>query len=62
LKHEGKRLLGSSRYSWEDDIKIELQEILWESVGWIHLAQDMDRCWAVLNMLMGSMNDREFID
>jgi len=25
---------------------------LWESVDWIHLAQDRDQWWALVNMIM----------
>jgi hypothetical protein len=39
-KSEGKRLLGRPRCRWEDDTKIEIKEIRWEDVDWIHLAQD----------------------
>jgi hypothetical protein len=39
-KPEGVRLLGRSKRRWEDNIKIYLREIGWESMDWIHLAQD----------------------
>jgi len=29
-KHDGKRPLGRPRYRWEDNIKMDLQEVLWE--------------------------------
>jgi hypothetical protein len=29
-----------SRRTWEDNIRMDLKEIVWEDVGWIHLAQD----------------------
>jgi len=29
-KHEGKRPLGRSRLRWENNIKMDLQEVLWE--------------------------------
>jgi hypothetical protein len=28
---------------WEDDIKIDLQEVRWRGMDWIELAQDRDR-------------------
>jgi hypothetical protein len=31
---------------------MDLREIGWECVDWIHLAQDMDQGWAVVNMVM----------
>jgi hypothetical protein len=42
-KPEGKRPLERSRYRWEDGIKMDLREIGWGGVEWIHLAQDRDR-------------------
>jgi hypothetical protein len=41
-KPEGKRL-GRPRCTWEDNIRMELRELRWEGVGWIHLAQDRDQ-------------------
>jgi len=42
-KPEGKGPLGRPRRKWEDDIRIDLREIGWEGVDWIHLAQDTDQ-------------------
>jgi hypothetical protein len=39
-KSEGKRQLGRLRSRWEDDIRMDLREIGWESVDWVHVAQD----------------------
>jgi hypothetical protein len=44
-KPEGKRSLERPRCRWEDGIKMDLTEIGWEGVEWIHLAQERDR-WA----------------
>jgi hypothetical protein len=38
-KHEGKRPLGRSRGRWEN-IKMDLQEVGWECMDWIDVAQD----------------------
>jgi hypothetical protein len=35
---EGKRPLGRSRHRWEDNIRMDLMEVGWEVVDWIHLA------------------------
>jgi hypothetical protein len=45
-----KRSLGRPR--WEDNIRIDLREIRWEDVDWIHLAQDRDQWWVVVNTVM----------
>jgi len=47
-KPEGKSPLGRPRRKWEDNIKMDLQELSWEGgMDWIDLAQDSDR-WRVL--------------
>jgi len=50
-KTEGKRQLGKSRCRWEDNIKMDLQEVGW-GMDWIDLAQDRDRWQAVVNAVM----------
>ena len=42
-KPEGKRPLGRPRHRWEDNIKMDLQEVGCRGVDWIDLAQDRDR-------------------
>jgi hypothetical protein len=42
-KPEGKRLQGRIRRRWEDNIKMDLQEVGCEDVDWIELAQDRER-------------------
>jgi hypothetical protein len=49
---EGKRPLERPRRRWEDGIKMDLREIGWEGVEWIHLAQDRDPWRAVVNSMM----------
>jgi hypothetical protein len=44
---EGKRPLGRPRRRWENNIKVDLREIGFGDVDWIHWAQDRDR-WRVL--------------
>jgi len=41
-KHEGKRPLGRPRRRWEDNIKMDLQEVGCVGMDWIELAQDRD--------------------
>jgi hypothetical protein len=40
------------RYTWEDNINMDLREIGWEFVNWIHLAQARDQWWALVNTAM----------
>ena len=51
-KSEGKRQLGRTRRRWEDDIKIDLQELGCRVRDWIELAQDRDRWRALANAVM----------
>ena len=37
---------------WEDNIKIDLQELEWGGMEWIDLAHDGDRWRAVVNAVM----------
>jgi len=46
-KPEGKRPLGRARRRWEDNIKMDLQEVGCGGMDWIELAQDRGR-WRVL--------------
>jgi hypothetical protein len=51
-KPEGKRPLGRPKRRWEDNIKMDLQEVgLW-GMYWIELAQDRDRWLALVNAVM----------
>jgi hypothetical protein len=52
-KPEAKGQLGRPRRRWEYGIKMDLREIGWFGVvEWIHLAQDRDSWWAVVNAVM----------
>jgi ABC-type cobalamin/Fe3+-siderophores transport system ATPase subunit len=46
-KHEGKRPLGRPTRRWEDNIKMDLQEVGGVRGDWMELAQDRDR-WRAL--------------
>jgi len=46
-KPEGKRPLGRCRCRWEDNIKMDLQEVGCGGMDWIELTQDRDR-WRAL--------------
>jgi hypothetical protein len=51
-KPEGKKPLGRPRHRWEYNIKMDLKEIGWSVMDWIHLAQDRDQWRALVNMVM----------
>jgi len=51
-KPEGMRPLGRPRHRWEDNIKVDLQEVGCGGVDWIELAQDRDRWRALVNPVM----------
>jgi hypothetical protein len=48
-KPEGKRPLARSRCRWEDNIKMNLQEVGCEYMDWIDLTQDRYRWRALVN-------------
>jgi len=52
VKPEGKRPLGRPRHRWEDNIKMDMQEVGCEGMDWIELAQDRDRWRALVNAVM----------
>jgi hypothetical protein len=47
-KPEGKR----TRRGWVDNIKMDLEEIGWDGVDWIGLAQDREKWRALVNVVM----------
>jgi hypothetical protein len=49
---EGRRPLGRPRRRWEDNIKIDLQEVGWEGMDWIDMAQDRDSWRGLVNAVM----------
>jgi hypothetical protein len=49
---EWKRPLERPRRRWEDNIKMNVKEIGWEGVEWMHVAQDRDQWRAVVNTVM----------
>ena len=51
-KPEGKRPLGRPRRRWEDNIKMDLQEVGGGFGDWMEFAQDRDRWQALVSMVM----------
>jgi hypothetical protein len=64
-KPEGKRPLGRPRCRWEDNIKIDLQEVGCGGMDWIDLVQDGDMWRVLVNVVMNlrvSIKCGEFLD
>jgi hypothetical protein len=51
-KPEEKKLLGRPKHRWEDNIKMDLQEVGSCGMDWIELAQVRDRCRTLVNAVM----------
>jgi hypothetical protein len=49
---EGRRPLGRPRRRWEDNIKMDLQEVGWGGMDWIDMTQDRDRWRALVSAVM----------
>ena len=51
-KPERKRPLGRPRRRWEDNIKMDLQEVRGDCEDWRELAQDRDRWQALVSTVI----------
>jgi hypothetical protein len=51
-KYGGKRPLGRTRRRWKNNIKMDIQGVGCGGMYWIELAQDRDRCLALVNAVM----------
>jgi hypothetical protein len=61
-KTKGKRPLGKPKRRWKYNIRMDIREIGWEIVDWMHLAQDRDQ-WRshVKAVIFGFNKRREFL-
>jgi hypothetical protein len=50
-KPEGKRQLGRCRRRRDNNSEMNLREIGWEGVDWIHVTQDREDMWGLLNVV-----------
>jgi hypothetical protein len=48
-KPEGRRPHGRSKRTWDDNIKMDFQDVRCEGMDWIYLSQNRDRGRAVVN-------------
>jgi hypothetical protein len=37
---------------WEGNVRLDVRETGWDSVDWIHLTQDRNQWWALMNTVM----------
>jgi hypothetical protein len=51
-KSEGKRPIRIPARRWKYNIRIDIREMGWEGVDWMHLAYDRDQWRAVVNTVM----------
>jgi hypothetical protein len=54
-KSEAKRQLGRPRRRWVGSIRMDLGQIGWEGVDWIHLTQDRDQWRDLMKTVMNHL-------
>jgi hypothetical protein len=60
---QGRRPLGRPRRRWEDNIKMDLQEVGWGGMDWVDMAQgQVAGCCECGNEPSGSIKRGEFVD
>jgi hypothetical protein len=47
-----KRPFRRHRLRWEDNIRMDIREIRWKGVDWMHFTEDRDQWPALVNMVM----------
>ena len=48
----GAKRMGNEYRIWQDNIKMGLKEIEWDTVDWINLTKDKDEWYAVVNTVL----------
>jgi hypothetical protein len=62
-RSDGKRPPGRPRHIFEDNIKMDIQEVGWGGMDWIDLAQDRSKWLALVNAVMKScIKCTDFLD
>jgi predicted small integral membrane protein len=51
-KPEGKRSLRRQKCTWEDNIKMGLQEVRFGCLDWFELVHDRNKWWALVSAVM----------
>jgi hypothetical protein len=46
------KLYRLNHLTWDDNIRLDLREVGWKGVGWIHLVQDRGQWQALVNTVM----------
>jgi hypothetical protein len=49
---EGRTPLGRPMHRGEDNIKMDLKEVGWRGMDWIDVAEDRDRWWALVHVVI----------
>jgi hypothetical protein len=63
-KPEGRRPLGRPRLGWEENIRMDFQELGWAGVDWIILFQDKHKWRVLVNVASNfrtSLNAKDFL-
>jgi hypothetical protein len=45
-------LKGRPWFRWEDNIRMDIKEVEWRGMDWIHLGPNRVKWWTVMNMVM----------
>jgi hypothetical protein len=51
-KFERKSPLGGPKHKWKGNSEMDLKEIVWKGIDWIHLVDDMDQWQGLVKKIM----------